>query len=289
MSLAPAPPRDEDGDGVSLMGLRLARRSRGEILDELFAGLRDGIGGWIVTANLDHLRRFVADPEARALAERATRVVPDGVPLLWAARLQGTPFPDRVAGSDLVWLLAERAAREGRSVYLMGGNPGTADRAAEKLQSRFPGLAIAGTSCPRVSSRPGSAELEPIRRELLERSPDIVYVGLGAPKQERVIDALRHELPGAWWIGVGISLSFIDGEVRRAPPWMQRTGLEWLHRLVQEPGRLARRYLVEDLPFGLRLAAHVLRARLSGRSVSAAWAQGSGRPSQSESSRSDSR
>ena len=108
---------------------------------------------------------------------------------------------------------------------------------------------------------PAPAELDPLKAELIRARPDLVYVGLGAPKTERVIATLRTTLPAAWWIGVGISLSFMAGDVRRAPSWMQRAGLEWLHRLVQEPRRLARRYLLEDLPFAARLLISARRRR----------------------------
>lgn len=238
---------------IDLHGTALHRLTRGEVVERVFGALAQQRGGWIVTVNVDHLRRYGRDPElARTCAEADLRVA-DGVPLLWAARLRATPLPDRVAGSDLVWLLAERAAREGRSLYLLGGEPGAAEAAARRLRERWPALRIAGWSSPRLSPRPAPEELAALRTSLVAAAPDLVYVALGAPKQEYVIHALRADLPRAWFMGVGISLSFIGGDVARAPAWMQRSGLEWLHRLSQEPGRLARRYLVDDLPFALGL------------------------------------
>jgi N-acetylglucosaminyldiphosphoundecaprenol N-acetyl-beta-D-mannosaminyltransferase len=154
-----------------------------------------------------------------------------------------------------VWLLAERAAREDRSLYLLGGNPGAADGARALLRARWPNLRIAGVSSPWISAEPSQAEISALRALLDDSRPDLVYVAFGAPKEERVIAALHRHLPGTWWIGVGVSLSFMSGEIRRAPQWMQRAGLEWIHRLVQEPRRLAHRYLVQDLPFALRLLA----------------------------------
>jgi N-acetylglucosaminyldiphosphoundecaprenol N-acetyl-beta-D-mannosaminyltransferase len=195
----------------------------------------------VVTVNVDHLQRCQADPAIASLNHEASLVVADGMPLLWAARLAGTPLPERVAGSDLVWLLAERAAAEGRSLFLLGGNPGAAETAAVRLRERWPALRIAGTSTPTVSSPPTASEVEALAAELGAVAPDIVYVALGAPKQEQLIRELRSRLPGSWWMGVGIGLSFIAGDVGRAPRWLQRLGLEWTHRLVQEPRRLARR------------------------------------------------
>jgi N-acetylglucosaminyldiphosphoundecaprenol N-acetyl-beta-D-mannosaminyltransferase len=264
---------------IDLAGLPLAKLSRHAVVDHVFTRIERGEGGWIVTPNLDYARRYVADPAMRRLFAGASLIVADGVPLLWAARLQGTPLPDRVAGSDLVWLLAERAAREGRSLYLLGGNPGVGEQARQRLIDRSPTLRVVGVSSPRVSAQPSESEIASIRAEIERSRPDIVYVGLGAPKEERLIAALRPTFPGSWWIGVGVSLSFIAGDVVRAPRWVQRMGLEWLHRLVQEPGRLGRRYLVDGLPFAIRLLTGSLWRRwTTRRELAAARAPGSRNP-----------
>src|SRR5262245_45635695 len=176
---------------IELDGVRLARMTCGDVVSHVFAALAQGRGGWIITVNVDHMQRFRAEPATRGLHHAADLVVADGMPLLWAARLQGTPLPERVAGSDLIWLLAERASQEGRSLYLMGGEPGAAEGAAERLRVRFPKLRIAGMSSPRVSAQPLPHELAPIAEELDRTRPDLVYVALGAPKQERLIQALR--------------------------------------------------------------------------------------------------
>jgi N-acetylglucosaminyldiphosphoundecaprenol N-acetyl-beta-D-mannosaminyltransferase len=175
--------------------------------------------------------------------------------------LRGTPLPDRVAGSDLVWLLADRAAARGLSLYLLGGSPGAAERAARRFAETFPRLRIAGVSSPPVSNPPTAAEIEEVRAAVAATNPDIVYVALGSPKTELLIAALRPSFPRTWWMGVGISLSFVAGILHRAPIWMQRNGLEWFHRLLQEPRRLARRYFLEDFPFTLRLLFQAWRAR----------------------------
>lgn len=240
----------------------LARIDAAGLLDHVFSSLEQGRGGWIVTANLDILRRYTRDPSARALYRGADLRVADGMPLVWASRISGDALPERVAGSSLVWQLAERAARDGRSVYLLGGTSGTAAAAARELQRRFPGLAVSGTSEPWVTLPPTGPELEALAAPVLQAAPDIVLVGLGSPKQELVIRYLREQLSSAWMIGVGITFSFVAGEVARAPEWLQRRGLEWAHRLVQEPRRLSRRYLVEDAPFAVRVLAQALATRL---------------------------
>jgi N-acetylglucosaminyldiphosphoundecaprenol N-acetyl-beta-D-mannosaminyltransferase len=197
----------------------------------------------------------------------ADLVLADGMPHVWASRVRGTALPERVAGSDLIWSLTGEAARRARSVFLLGGEPGACEKAAERLREEFPELRIAGTLCP-----PHGFERDPhwkrrIVRSLQAARPDIVYVGLGFPKQERLISKLRWEFPDAWFLGVGISISFVAGDVRRAPAWMQRTGLEWVHRLAQEPRRLVRRYLVDGIPFLARLIAHSAVARVRAEQV----------------------
>ena len=219
-------------------------------------------GGWVVTANLDHLRRMVRHRCYGELCSAATLVVADGMPLVWAARIQGTPLPERVAGSNLIWSLSAAAASRGKSVFLLGGAPGTARAAANVLTERYPALRVAGTHCPPVGFEHDSQQMAELTEALRQAEPDTVYVALGSPKQERLIAQLRQVLPGAWWMGVGISFSFLCGDVKRAPRWMQRLGLEWVHRLAQEPRRLARRYLVDDLPFAMRLLGGAAVRRL---------------------------
>ena len=249
-------------------GLPIARVTRGETVDRVFAALAEGRGGWLLTATVDYLRQCTEDSDLQRLCSTADLIVADGIPLLWAAWIQGSPLPDRVAGSDLVWLLAERAALEDRSLYLLGGERGAAEGARERLQARWPALRIAGLQSPRVSQNPTPAEVDLVDHDLQRVAPDLVYVGLGCPKENRMIDALRPRHPNVWFVGIGISLSFIAGTKRRAPMWMQVRGLEWLHRLLQEPGRLGRRYLIEDLPFLVRLLARAWsssrRARIRG-------------------------
>jgi N-acetylglucosaminyldiphosphoundecaprenol N-acetyl-beta-D-mannosaminyltransferase len=171
----------------------------------------------------------------------------------------------RVPGSTLTLSLTAAAARAGRSVFLLGGAPGVADRAAAALVAANPGLVIAGTSCPPLGFEHDPAALARVRADVRAARPDIVFVGLGFPKQERLIVQLRDELPGAWLAATGASIAMAAGHFRRAPQWMQDRGFEWAWRLALEPRRLFRRYIIEDLPFAARLALHV-----AGRKV---WAR----------------
>jgi N-acetylglucosaminyldiphosphoundecaprenol N-acetyl-beta-D-mannosaminyltransferase len=260
---------DDEGPGapraVRVMGVPMASLTERGASRRLVAAAREGRGTWTVTANLDHLRRYRSEPVARLLIDSADLVVADGTPLVWASRLAGAGLPQRVAGSNMIWELAREAAESGVSLYLLGGDPGVADKAARVLCERHPGLQVAGTYCPPFGFEHDERELERIERSVAAAAPGLVLVGLGFPKQDLLIGRLRGNLPAASFVGVGISFSFVAGEVSRAPLWTQRLGIEWLHRLAQEPRRLARRYLVDGLPFALSLFRSALGHRLSPR------------------------
>jgi N-acetylglucosaminyldiphosphoundecaprenol N-acetyl-beta-D-mannosaminyltransferase len=242
--------------------MRLASCSEPQLLDALFSALAQQRGGWLITANLDFLRRYYKDQRMQVLYSEADLRVADGMPLVWAARLQGTPLPERIAGSSLLRPLARRASIEGRRLYFLGGDTGTAEAAAKKLAAEFTGLMLAGWSSPWLPTEPDDAAVEPTRQALTEARPDIVLVALGSPKQEWLISKLRRALPSCWFIGVGMSFSFATGHMARAPDWMQRAGLEWVHRLASEPRRLSKRYLWHDAPFGIELLGRSLLQRL---------------------------
>jgi N-acetylglucosaminyldiphosphoundecaprenol N-acetyl-beta-D-mannosaminyltransferase len=248
---------------VALCGQHLDALTSGDCIESILSELSSQRGGWIVTANLDHLRRLVTDPSYRTLCAGADLVVADGMPLLWASRIQRTPLPQRVAGSDFIWSLSQAAASAELGIYLLGGAPGTAEEAGRVLAGRYPGLRVCGAYCPPVGFEKDPQRVTQMRESLLAAKPDIVYVALGSPKQEQWIAQLRPLLPEAWWIGVGISFSFVCGHVKRAPAWMQRCGIEWVHRLVQEPRRLFKRYIIHDLPFALVLLGSALKCRFS--------------------------
>lgn len=247
---------------TAVAGVEFDALTEEQVVARVMEGLRNGQGGWIVTPNVDICRQVSRDPEARSLIGGASIVVADGMPLVWASRLGGEPLPERVTGASLIFSLCAAAAADGRSVFLLGGEPGVPDEAAVRLQSRSPGLKVAGTESP-----PPDCGLDWIRERLTAAQPDIVFAGLGFPKQERVIAAVAPVLPGTWFVGCGAAIPFAAGALRRAPEWMQRAGLEWAWRLASEPRRLFRRYLIQDLPFAVRLliSARTAAARASRR------------------------
>lgn len=245
---------------IRLNGVNLHQITEAQCIEYILDELDAGHGGTVVTPNLDHLHRCETDLNFGALVAEAQLVVADGMPLVWASRLQGTPLPERVAGSNLVSSLTGMAAARGRSIYLLGGAPGTAEGAAELLKQRHPQAVIAGTFCPPPGFEYDPKLMAQMEAALTAADPDIIYVALGSPKQERLIGRLKRLLPHSWFLGVGVSFSFLTGDVKRAPVWMQKSGLEWTHRLVQEPRRLFKRYVLVGIPYaGVLLSKSALR------------------------------
>jgi N-acetylglucosaminyldiphosphoundecaprenol N-acetyl-beta-D-mannosaminyltransferase len=248
---------------IDLMGIRFAKLTETETSESVCDALEDGRGGWICPVNLDVLRQVTNSKELKGLVGSADVVVADGVPLLWASRLRGTPLPGRVAGSSLILSLSAELGHSGYSVYLLGGNHGTAEAAGAQLQQALPGFSLAGWHCPPFGFERSPDGVERILKLLTEAKPDVVFVGLGFPKQDRLIADLMPTLPSTWFVSCGISFSFLAGDVRRAPKVIQVIGLEWVYRLVQEPRRLARRYLIDGPPFAIRLLVWSLSQRLA--------------------------
>ncbi|MEZ4592559.1 MAG: WecB/TagA/CpsF family glycosyltransferase [Chloroflexota bacterium] len=211
-------------------------------------GRATGKNHQVATVNADFVVKAMADPELRFLLQESDLLMADGMPLVWGARLLGLPLEERVAGSDIVPMLAERAAQKGYSIYLLGAAPGIAQQAAVVLQEKFPQLVIAG-----INSPPYSSVLEmsdEIVQDIRRANPDILLVAFGNPKQERWIGMYRHQVNVPVMIGVGATLDCSAGYRSRAPLWMQKSGLEGLFRLAQEPRRLWRRYVIDLFNFG---------------------------------------
>lgn len=190
-------------------------------------------------------------------------VEPDGMPLVWLGRRAGIPV-ERVCGPDLMPALIERGVPLGRSHYFYGGAPGVPEALAQRFATRHPGLRIAGTASPPFRALSAAEEREVIDR-INDASPDYVWVGLGAPKQDLWVAEHRPALAAAALLAVGAAFDFHAGTRRRAPAWMQRSGTEWLYRLASEPRRLAGRYTRVNARFAGLLLAERLRRGGRGR------------------------
>ena len=218
---------------INILGVAFDALTLGEAEERADALLCSGAGGYIVTANPEIVLRCREDAAYAAAVNGAKLVLADGVGDLCAARILGTPLPGRVAGADLVPRLLARLAERSGSVFLYGARPGVAQRAGESLQSACPGLRIAGTENGYISDE--TALLEALERE----KPDLLLLGLGAPRQELWMAENRQRTP-AVMIGVGGLLDVFAGDIPRAPESWQRLGLEWLYRLLREPRRFKR-------------------------------------------------
>jgi N-acetylglucosaminyldiphosphoundecaprenol N-acetyl-beta-D-mannosaminyltransferase len=255
------PGATSNGGRTRLAGLEFDRLTEAQTVERILAASLSGQGGWVATPNVDICRHTRRSPALRRLVGTASLIVPDGMPLVWAARLRGHPLPERVAGGSLIFSLSEAAARHGRSIYLLGGAAGVPERAGQELRGRYPGLQLAGADSPPLGFDQDPRAVEAVRDRLTAAAPDIVYVGLGFPKQEQLIARLAPSSPRAWFIGCGAAIPYAAKTLPRPPRWMRRTGLAWLFRLLSEPRRLFRRYLVHDLPFALTLLASAAASR----------------------------
>jgi exopolysaccharide biosynthesis WecB/TagA/CpsF family protein len=220
---------------------------------------------FVCTGNLDHLAIAAADAEFKAAYEAADLVVADGAPVVWLSKLGGTPLRERVAGSDLFWTLGRASAETGVTLFFLGGVEGAADAAKAELEKRYPGTRVIGTYCPPFKTFATQEEQDRIRDVVREAKPDILLVAFGAPKQEKWIAANKERLGVPIAIGVGGSFEMACGMLKRAPVWMQRTGLEWAYRFAQQPRRLFDRYIMRDVPHLAKAAARTARLRITPR------------------------
>lgn len=210
---------------------------------------------------------MVVEAERTAQVAQAVRggdlVVPDGMPLVWLLRKLGYPDQSRISGPDLFRELCAGAAKKNVRVFLLGSSPQTLERMTRKLEQSLPALRIAGTYSPTYAGTISAPDLNAIKA-IREAQADLVFVSLGCPKQETWMAVHRAYLP-AVTIGVGAAFDFEAGTVKRAPAWMQRSGLEWLYRVCAEPRRLWRRYLATNTFFMVRITSLLLRRRLGHR------------------------
>ncbi|HEV3417748.1 MAG TPA: WecB/TagA/CpsF family glycosyltransferase, partial [Pirellulales bacterium] len=235
---------------VHLFGFEVDALRMGEAVAQLmeWAAERDGVCRFVVTPNADHAILFQENEKLRQAYAAASLVLVDGMPLLVAAKLLRRGVPERVPGSDLVPALFVAASERPESrrslrVYLLGAAPGVAERAAERIHGSWGGVEVVGCYSPRFGFERDPAENEAILARIAQSKCDVLIVGLGAPKQELWVLEHQARIAAPVALCVGATIDFLAGEKARAPRWMRRVGLEWLHRLGSEPRRLARRYL----------------------------------------------
>lgn len=240
-NVAPIPRANILGVGVSAINMDMA-------VAAIDGWIRAGTPQYVCVTPVHSIMECYDDPEVRAIYNRAGLVTPDGMPVVWLAQRLGYPHVRRVYGPDLMLAVCAHAAAQGYRHYFYGGAEGVAAELARILQTRFPGLAVAGALSPPFRAL-SPEEDEAISAQIRDARPHIVWVGLGAPKQERWMAAHVGKVGAPVLIGVGAAFDFLTGRKPQAPRWMQRSGLEWLFRLASEPRRLFRRYLSANSRF----------------------------------------
>ncbi len=238
--------------GVGIDGFTM-REAVSRILDP---DASDDVCSFVVTPNLDHAVLLETNEKLREAYEHARLVLADGWPVVLASRLLGRPLPERVTGSDLIPALFDACQSNSRSlrVYLLGAGPGVAERAGLSIQRKWPVVSVTGTYSPPFGFEHDSQECQAIIERVNLANPELLILGLGAPKQELWIDKYHGDLTARWALCVGACIDFLAGEKRRAPRWMQRLFLEWLFRLGSEPERLFKRYFYDAVAFPRLLA-----------------------------------
>ena len=256
------PPSGEDASRVEetiLFGVRFSNLTFDGLCRWLDAQIALKTPAYVVTPNVDHVCRLHHDTEFQEAYAHAALRLPDGVPLMWCARLLGRPLREKLSGSDLVPRLTAYAAEKGYRVFFLGAAEGVAEEAAAKLREIHPALKVAGCFSPPLGFEKSEAQNLEAVRCVRKSEADICFVALGSPKQESWLleNAASMRVPVV--VGIGAGLDFVAGRVRRAPVWLQRLGCEWIWRLVHEPRRLWRRYLVHDSHFFILLLKEFVR------------------------------
>lgn len=230
---------------IQILNGRFDRFSATETVDALMSAIQAGERGVLATVNVAILMMMRSDPGLQRFVDRARWTVADGQPLVWASRLRQNALPARVAGIDLIDQLCARAAQDGIGVYFLGADAGTVGATVAALQNRHPGLDVRGYADGYFGPEQAAARA----RAIAASGANILFVGMGVPRQEKFIEQQWDSLGAQIVIGVGGSFDVIAGRRRRAPAFLQRAGLEWAFRLAQEPRRLFRRYLVTNSQF----------------------------------------
>lgn len=233
---------------VNILGVGVSVLTMDSALDKVEALLDHGDHGYICVTGAQGIMEAQDDEDYRHILNSAFLNTPDGMPTVWLGRYHGFKKMGRVYGPHLMLALCERSVAKGYRHFLYGGRPGVAEKLREELVRKFPGLNIVGTYTPPF--RPLNAEEEDdLITRIEESKPDVFWIGLGAPKQERFMAAYRERLPVKLMIGVGAAFDFLSGTTREAPQWVLRSGLTSLFRICQEPRRLGPRYLVNNPRF----------------------------------------
>lgn len=232
---------------IKFMNTDIDNLTMAETLNEIDKLIQKKNCSYVVTPNVDHIVRLEKDEELQKVYKNASLILTDGKPLIWISKWYKTPIKEKISGSDLFPRVCQLAANKNYTMYLLGAAEGVADTAAKNLMKKYPGLNIVGTYSPPFGFENNKQEMNKIKTQIQDVHPDILIVGLGCPKQEKFMYYHCKELGVPISFGLGASIDFEAGNIKRAPKWMSNHGLEWLYRFSKEPKRLFKRYFVDDL------------------------------------------
>jgi N-acetylglucosaminyldiphosphoundecaprenol N-acetyl-beta-D-mannosaminyltransferase len=259
---APRLPRPTDVRSRDLLGVPVAMTDYAEAMDVMDGMIARGERGYVCATAVHAIMVAQDDAEMRRALERSTLTVPDGMPLVWAANALGDDLQDRVYGPELMLRYCERSRDKGHRIFLYGGrDQGSLAQLTLNLRLRFPGIKIVGGYSPPYRTMTDEEEAA-IAEQINLARPDVVWVGIGVPKQEKWMAHMRDRLDAPVLAAVGAAFDFHAGRVSMAPSWMQDRGLEWTYRIAQEPRRLLPRYLIHNPRFVAKIVAQLVRQRL---------------------------
>lgn len=240
---------DKNNERIDMFDIAIDNVTMEEAIYKIDQLIKENNNSYVVTPNVDHIVKIQDDNEFKKLYNESSLVLADGMPLIWASKMLNKPLKEKVSGSDLFPLLCEYASEKGYKVFFLGGREGVAKTAAEKLKKQYKDLNVVGVYSPPFGFDKDQNENKKIIDMIKKSSPDILFVGLGAPKQEKWIfnNKDKYEVPVS--LGIGASFDFVAESVKRAPLWMQKSGLEWFYRFSQEPKRMFKRYFIDDTKF----------------------------------------
>lgn len=230
---------------ITLMGCRVDNLTMEETLGKVEGFIQSGLPHQHVVVNVDKLVKASRDPELRQIINECALINVDGMPVVWASRLLGKPLKERVAGVDLFEALMRRAGEKGWRVFLLGAREEVVSKVAETYSGRYPGLVLAGYRNGYWKDEEEEAVAEQIRAS----QADLLFVAISSPKKEQFLGKYQANMRIPFAMGVGGTFDVAIGKVKRAPLWMQKSGLEWFYRFLQEPRRMFRRYFIEDMAF----------------------------------------
>ena len=252
------------GSRVNILGIGISTVNMEEALTQTESLINAKGKAYICVTGVHGIMEAQRDQAFREILNASFLCVPDGMPTVWVGRIYGFRTMRRVYGPDFMLDLCARSESTGYKHFLYGGNVGVAEELRDAMIAKYPDLQIVGTYTPPYRHL-NEGEIEGLRQQVAAAKPDILWVGLSTPKQERFMRSFLHKLDVKVMVGVGAAFDIHTGRIHDAPAWMKRNGLQWLHRLLQEPRRLGRRYLVNNPLFLARLCSQLLSDSFSGR------------------------